>query len=108
MLPTAALLLLSPLTGRTHQLRVHAARAGVPLLGDRHYGGPVKVTLPDGRVVRAGRVMLHCARVRLPKIAPTAEPERLTLDAPIPADFRAVWLALGGELASLESALSET
>jgi 23S rRNA-/tRNA-specific pseudouridylate synthase len=107
-LPTAALLLLSPLTGRTHQLRVHVARAGVPLLGDRHYGGPVKQTLLDGRVLRAGRVMLHCARVRLPKFEHAAELQKLTLDAPIPDDFRALWLALGGELSSLDSALSET
>jgi 23S rRNA-/tRNA-specific pseudouridylate synthase len=103
-LPSAALLLLSPLTGRTHQLRVHVARAGVPLLGDRHYGGPQRCTLPDGRVVRAGRVMLHCARVRLPNIG---DGTRLTLDAPIPDDFRAVWLALGGELDSLDQALRD-
>lgn len=97
--PTAALLLLSPLTGRTHQLRVHVARAGAPLLGDRHYGGPTKITLADGRVVRAGRVMLHCASVRLPSFD---QPAQLTLSAPIPEDFRSTWVALGGQLASLE------
>ena len=98
VLPTAALLLLSPLTGRTHQLRVHVARAGSPLLGDRHYGGPTKVTLPNGRVVRAGRVMLHCARVRLPTF-------RLTLDAPIPEDLKTLWQQLGGAVSTLENAL---
>jgi 23S rRNA-/tRNA-specific pseudouridylate synthase len=103
--PTAALLLLSPLTGRTHQLRVHVARAGVPLLGDRHYGGPMKCTLPNGRVVRAGRVMLHCARVRLPSFERAATQSQLTLDAPIPDDFRRVWLALGGDPSCLEQAL---
>lgn len=102
--PTAALLLLSPMTGRTHQLRVHVARAGVPLLGDKHYGGPVRCTLPNGRVVRAGRVMLHCARVRLPKIGGAAE-ERVTVDGPVPEDFQQVWLALGGEIEMLNSAL---
>jgi 23S rRNA-/tRNA-specific pseudouridylate synthase len=102
--PMAALLLLSPLTGRTHQLRVHVAYAGVPLLGDRHYGGPVKVTLPNGRVVRAGRVMLHCARVRLPSF--DAAGSLLTLNAPIPEDFRSVWQALGGTPSALENALS--
>jgi 23S rRNA-/tRNA-specific pseudouridylate synthase len=101
--PTAALLLLSPLTGRTHQLRVHVARAGVPLLGDKHYGGPVKITLPNGRVVRAGRVMLHCARVRLPSFDDPAS--KLTLNAPLPEDFRAVWQNLGGTPSSLENAL---
>jgi 23S rRNA-/tRNA-specific pseudouridylate synthase len=98
-LPTAALLSLSPLTGRTHQLRVHVARAGAPLLGDKHYGGPVKLVLPNGRVVRAGRVMLHCARVRLPTFG-------VTVDAPIPEDFRATWLALGGSSELLDQSQS--
>lgn len=103
--PTAALLLLSPLTGRTHQLRVHVARAGVPLLGDKHYGGPMKVTLPNGRVVRAARVMLHCARVRLPNFDNPAL--KLTLNAPVPDDFRTVWENLGGSASSLENALTD-
>lgn len=36
---TLTLLALAPITGRTHQLRVHAAAAGGPLLGDKRYGG---------------------------------------------------------------------
>ncbi|HEY4743088.1 MAG TPA: RluA family pseudouridine synthase [Desulfuromonadaceae bacterium] len=39
-----------PLTGRTHQIRVHLAAGGLPIVGDGTYGG-----LP------AGRMMLHCA-----------------------------------------------
>ncbi len=39
-----------PLTGRTHQIRVHLATAGFPILGDLTYGGQT-----------AGRMMLHCA-----------------------------------------------
>ncbi len=39
-----------PLTGRTHQIRVHLASVGLPILGDATYGG-----LP------AGRMMLHCS-----------------------------------------------
>ena len=35
----AALLALWPRTGRTHQLRVHCAEIGCPILGDRKYGG---------------------------------------------------------------------
>lgn len=35
-----ALLALSPITGRTHQLRVHCAHEGFPLLGDAQYGTP--------------------------------------------------------------------
>ena len=39
-----------PLTGRTHQIRVHLASVGLPILGDSTYGGQP-----------AGRMMLHCA-----------------------------------------------
>src|SRR5262249_14274414 len=53
--PTAAALLLQPETGRTHQLRVHAAKAGCALLGDKHYGGAMRSVLPNGRVLRAPR-----------------------------------------------------
>lgn len=91
----AALLVLRPKTGRTHQLRVHAAQAGAPLLGDRHYAGPVQRTLQNGRVLRAGRVMLHCARVCVPKIG--GKGERVTVDAPVPEDFCSLWQQLGGD-----------
>lgn len=39
-----------PLTGRTHQIRVHLASVGLPILGDTTYGGQT-----------AGRMMLHCS-----------------------------------------------
>lgn len=60
-----ALLALAPITGRTHQIRVHAAAAGAPLLGDRAYGGASRLTLPTGKSVTVGRVALHCAFVRI-------------------------------------------
>jgi 23S rRNA pseudouridine1911/1915/1917 synthase len=52
----AAHLLLYPRTGRTHQLRVHLASLGHPILGDATYGGR-KVCSVDG--VQVPRVMLH-------------------------------------------------
>lgn len=91
--PHGALLWLTPHTGRTHQLRVHAAHAGAPLFGDHRYGGERRVTLADGRVVSARRVMLHCAWLSLPAIAGEGA---LTLEAPVPDDLRAAWIALGG------------
>lgn len=54
---------LAPETGRTHQLRIHAAAAGLPLVGDKIYGGPVRVVSSTGAVRSPGRVALHCARV---------------------------------------------
>jgi len=92
--PQAVVLGLWPQTGRTHQLRVHAAAAGAALLGDKHYGGAMRVVLTDGRVVRASRVMLHCMRVTLPGIA-SSEP--LTLTAPVADDMRQLFVQLGGD-----------
>jgi 23S rRNA-/tRNA-specific pseudouridylate synthase len=93
-LEPAVLLELRPQTGRTHQLRVHAAHAGVPLLGDRHYGGAQRITLGDGRVLAVRRTMLHCRRVTVP--AMTGSGELAFADDP-PADMQALWTSLGGD-----------
>ena len=45
----AALVEARPLTGRTHQIRVHLSHCGLPVIGDRAYGGPPAL-----------RMMLHC------------------------------------------------
>lgn len=95
--PEVSLLLLTPVTGRTHQLRVHAATAGMALLGDTVYGGAARVTRGDGGVVGLPRVMLHAWRVSLPGT-------RRWVDAPPHADLAAAWRALGG--GSLDEALS--
>lgn len=84
----AALLALAPVTGRTHQLRVHASHAGAPLLGDRVYGAPARVTLPSGKVLSFDRIALHAARVTI---------FSSVIDAPIPALLRETWGALGGD-----------
>lgn len=83
-------LVLSPLTGRTHQLRVHAARAGLPLLGDVAYGGRRRLVSSDGRVVSCPRVALHCLVVVLPGL----DGEALTFVAPVPADLESLTNAL--------------
>lgn len=75
---TAALLALFPETGRTHQLRVHCALTGHPILGDPIYGDPQA----------AERLLLHAHRLafRHPRTQ-TA----LSLEAPVPdAFFRAM------------------
>jgi tRNA pseudouridine32 synthase/23S rRNA pseudouridine746 synthase len=53
----AALLALEPTTGRSHQLRVHLAWLGMPIVGDRLYGPSPPV---------ASRLLLHAARLELP------------------------------------------
>jgi 23S rRNA pseudouridine1911/1915/1917 synthase len=88
----AQLLALEPVTGRTHQLRVHCAHAGAGILGDRVYGGGARLTAPSGAVLQVPRVMLHAAAVRIS--APALDFE---VRAKIPDDMRALWLRLGGE-----------
>lgn len=85
---------LLPQTGRTHQLRVHASAAGLPLLGDVAYGGTRRLTLSNGRILSAGRVMLHCAAVRLPY--PDAARAELSLELAAPTDMQQLWAAAGG------------
>lgn len=97
---SATLLRLIPETGRTHQLRVHAARARAPLFGDHTYQGERRKVLPDGRVITARRVMLHCARVGFPSPSGGG---RIELEAPVRLDMREVWLALGGALSELQA-----
>lgn len=55
----AALVALSPHTGRQHQLRAHLSEIGHPILGDRLYG----------RAASAPRLMLHALRLVLPSPA---------------------------------------
>jgi 23S rRNA pseudouridine1911/1915/1917 synthase len=66
------------LTGRTHQIRVHMASSGWPILGDTVYGA----TTPA-----IGRQALHAWRIALPH--PLTR-ERLELEAPLPADLRSL------------------
>jgi 23S rRNA pseudouridine1911/1915/1917 synthase len=82
----AALVEARPETGRTHQVRVHLAHLGAPLLGDPKYGGPRMVGS-----LGVPRVMLHAARLELPHPVSGAP---LVFTAPVPADFRELAAAL--------------
>lgn len=96
-----ALLALGPITGRTHQLRVHASHLGAPLLGDKTYGGPTRLTLPSGKSLGFSRVFLHCARVRIP-----IRGELVELVSPVPLELLETWLALGGDPLAWDRALA--
>jgi len=69
-------------TGRSHQIRVHFAEAGHPLLGDAAYGGPVLV-----KGLAIARQMLHASELSLDH---PVSGTRLELRAPLPEDFRNV------------------
>ena len=82
----AVRVLAQPLTGRTHQIRVHLSSVGLPLLGDPLYGGPSTVS---GTAIP--RVMLHARALSFPHPR-TGTP--ITVNAPLPADFLACIEAL--------------
>lgn len=69
-------------TGRTHQIRVHMASLGCPVIGDRVYG---KGALDRKLSPVPARQMLHAWKLRL--IHPTRRVE-VAFEAPLPDDFR--------------------
>lgn len=95
----AVMLAVAPVTGRTHQIRVHAAAASAPLIGDRVYGGAVRVTLAGGRVIELRRVALHASRV----VVPGAKGATLAVTSPVPEELDHLWVALGGTPAAWEA-----
>ena len=81
-----------PVTGRTHQIRVHFASLGHPLAGDDLYGGHRE---------RVGRQALHCAKqtYTIPAYIPMSDGividweaprQRITVESPLPADLQAL------------------
>lgn len=62
-----------PLTGRTHQIRVHLAHCGLPIVGDSTYGGE-----------QAPRMMLHCRAMTFT----AADGGPVAAEAPLDAAFR--------------------
>jgi len=77
----AALLEVYPRTGRTHQIRVHLASIGHPIVGDRLYGG-LRPTGP-----KALRQMLHAWKLSF--FHPHTG-KRLSFEAPLPPDFQSL------------------
>ncbi len=100
----ASLVRFFPHTGRTHQIRVHAAHVGHPLLCDDTYGGarPVFASClrgvpegerPPGEQPILSRVALHSARLALTH---PASGEPFVAEAPLPDDLAAAVAALRG------------
>ncbi len=82
----ATLVECEPLTGRTHQIRVHLADAGHPLLVDHQYGRAAPLTAKDlggeGDEVVLARTPLHAKSLQL-----KGHGEALEVEAPLPADM---------------------
>lgn len=90
-------LLMQPITGRTHQLRAHAAHIGHPIVGDSKYFDIENWELPGGI---QNRLHLLARRIVIP------HPDGGTLDvtAPLPAHMRQSWTVLGFDEASGDAA----
>jgi 23S rRNA-/tRNA-specific pseudouridylate synthase len=79
-----------PASGRTHQVRVHLAHAGHPLLVDADYGQPAHWRAPRGGAT-LDRTPLHAASLEF--LHPVSgQPTRI--EAPVPADMQAALEAL--------------
>ena len=75
--PPLALVRCELVTGRTHQIRVHLAARGWPIIGDRVYGHTHE---------SMARQALHAWRVTVPHPLTSAS---LVIEAPVPADMAA-------------------
>ena len=99
--PTYTIALAFPKSGRQHQIRLHAAAHGYPLVGDKMYNGDPTIfmrfkdklaTPEDHELMEIPRQALHALALRVPY--PT--PDKITtFRAPIPEDLRA-WLSSKG------------
>ncbi|MBS0289438.1 MAG: RluA family pseudouridine synthase [Proteobacteria bacterium] len=78
----ATLLRASPVTGRTHQIRVHCAYMGNPIVGDRKYG--YRELLDENKVSSQSRLYLHANQlvIQLPY-----HPYQLTITSQMPKKF---------------------
>jgi len=81
---TLAWMELMPVTGRTHQLRVHMATIGHPILGDGKYGA--REAFIDGMEL-SRKLHLHAHRIIIPSI--------VDVTAPLPKHMKNSWATLG-------------
>jgi RluA family pseudouridine synthase len=94
---SASLVEAEPLTGRTHQIRVHLLHTGHPLLFDHQYGRDTPLTEKElggvGEAVVLARTPLHAGRLEWPALPGV---EARALESPLPEDLaRAVALLRG-------------
>lgn len=79
-----AALEVEPITGRTHQIRVHLSHRGAPIVGDALYGGAMAIRI-GATEIRATRTLLHASRLAIPIRGAIR-----TFEAPLPRDMIAL------------------
>ena len=91
-------------TGRTHQIRVHMASLGHPVVGDRLYGAPAELKAGSGRAkseatepISLERNFLHAAELAL--VHPRTG-EKIALTSPLPPELEAFLTAVCGDVAT--------
>ncbi|MFZ1139114.1 MAG: RluA family pseudouridine synthase [Candidatus Sulfotelmatobacter sp.] len=90
-------------TGRTHQIRVHMASLGHPVVGDKLYGAPSEMRAAGDRekdessAISLARNFLHAARLEL---AHPRTGEQIALQSPLPAELQAFLAAIERDVAA--------
>jgi 23S rRNA pseudouridine955/2504/2580 synthase len=90
----ATLVYASPLSGRTHQIRVHGLSIGHPLVGDEKYGHETEYKGPKPR-----RLCLHAMRLEIPGYP--------VIEAPLPEDMQSIVAQLRAQKADKPAVVKE-
>ncbi len=90
-----------PLTGRTHQIRVHLASIGTPIVGDFKYGGAAA----RGRGELADKLHLHARSI---DIAKPDDAGRIHVTAPLPEHMKKAWALFGFDAESAVDPFAKT
>ena len=86
---------MSPKTGRTHQIRVHLASIGHPIVGDMLYGGKRarRGAVATAKECPPARLMLHATELAFTD----SDGSRFAFEAPLPDGFSVIHRAAGVE-----------
>jgi 23S rRNA pseudouridine955/2504/2580 synthase len=94
---------LSPITGRTHQLRVHCDHIEHPIIGDPKYFSVENWEAPGGI---QNRLHLHARRIVLPH--PDGGGRKIDVTAPLPQHMKQSWNLFGWEEAEGDELIAES
>ncbi len=75
----------APITGRTHQIRVHLASVGCPVVGDILYAGKIAYELGNKHF---GRLMLHAHKI---SFTHPISGKHMTIESPLPREFKSLF-----------------